>query len=268
MCNWLSVPSPLLILTAIFFLFFFSTRVDPICLLHFVLPVSSPSLFFPSYLIFFFTPLPPFPSFYPIPLSLNSIIKRYTEGVFNPKYKLTIGVDFAVKTVDWDPETRISLQLWDVAGHERYGSMTRVYYKYAIAAVIVFDLSRPVTFEAVRKWRQDLNSKVTLSNGEPIPALLLGNKCDLPGIKINREELDAYAVANNYIGWFETSAQDDVNIDKAMKLLISKLLEVAATNEMPARDPDVLKFSTEEYLNRGAAATQATQDDSCCSLNF
>jgi hypothetical protein len=29
--------------------------------------------------------------------------------------------------------------------------MTRVYYKYAIAAVIVFDVSRPATFEAVMK---------------------------------------------------------------------------------------------------------------------
>ena len=45
----------------------------------------------------------------------------------------------------------ISPQLWDVAGHERFGTMTRVYYKYAIAAVIVFDVQRPVTFDAVLK---------------------------------------------------------------------------------------------------------------------
>lgn len=58
-----------------------------------------------------------------------------------------------------------------MAGHERFGQMTRVYYKYAIAAIIgnstllrvvfkviyadlfrlVFDLSRPATFEAVAK---------------------------------------------------------------------------------------------------------------------
>lgn len=45
----------------------------------------------------------------------------------------------------------MSLQLWDIAGHERFGHMTHVYYKYAIAAIIVFDLGRPATFESVAK---------------------------------------------------------------------------------------------------------------------
>jgi len=39
----------------------------------------------------------------------------------------------------------------DIAGHERFGCMTHVYYKYAIAALVVFDLTRPATFEAVTK---------------------------------------------------------------------------------------------------------------------
>jgi len=86
-------------------------------------------------------------------------------------------VDFAVKVVDWDDNTTISLQLWDVAGHERYGTMTSVYYKYAIAAIIVFDVSRPATFDTVLKWRADVNSKVMLPNTkEPIPTLLLAKK--------------------------------------------------------------------------------------------
>ena len=167
--------------------------------------------------------------------------------------------------MDWDNDQRISLQLWDVAGHERYGSMTRVYYKYAIAAVIVFDLSRPVTFEAVKKWRQDLNSKVSLLNGEPIPALLLGNKCDLPGVKLNREELDSYARDNDYIGWFETSAQDDINIDRAMKLMITKILEVSQTNQ-PEKDPDVLKFTSHDYLaHTGERNVSPSNQESDCA---
>ena len=53
-----------------------------------------------------------------------------------------------------------ALQLWDIAGHERFGHMTHVYYKYAIAAIIVFDLGRPATFESVLK---------VASLGWPIP---------------------------------------------------------------------------------------------------
>ena len=42
----------------------------------------------------------------------TAIIQRYTKGHFSPNYKLTIGVDFAVKTLTWDPKTKIILQLW------------------------------------------------------------------------------------------------------------------------------------------------------------
>lgn len=130
--------------------------------------------------------------------------------------------------------------------------MTRVYYKYAIAAVIVFDLSRPATFEAVLKWRDDVNSKVVLANGEPIPALLLANKCDLPGVTVNADQLNSFCTQHGFIGWFQTSAQDNVNIgtflrflshpsvreiaktiDEAMKTLIAKVLDVAKTNSPP-----------------------------------
>ncbi|KAG0063656.1 rab32, member RAS oncoprotein, partial [Podila epicladia] len=60
--------------------------------------------------------------------------------------------------------------------------MTRVYYKEAVAALVVYDVTRPKTFEAVTKWKADLDSKVSLPQawgGGPIPVVLLANKTDL-----------------------------------------------------------------------------------------
>jgi len=56
--------------------------------------------------------------------------------------------------------------------------MTRVYYKEAVGALIVFDISRESTFEAVQKWKSDLDQKVRLPGHEeePIPVVLVANK--------------------------------------------------------------------------------------------
>lgn len=54
--------------------------------------------------------------------------------------------------------------------------MTRVYYKEAVGAFVVFDVTRSQTFDAVTKWKTDLDTKVTLADGSPIPTVLLANK--------------------------------------------------------------------------------------------
>ena len=45
-------------------------------------------------------------------------------------------------------------------GHERFSGMTRVYYKYAHGALIVFDLARPETFDAALSWLSDVTEKL------------------------------------------------------------------------------------------------------------
>ena len=69
--------------------------------------------------------------------------------------------------------------------------MTRVYYKQANAACVVFDITNRTSFEARRsapapahiialqnavKWKADLDSKVRLGDGRAVPCLLLANK--------------------------------------------------------------------------------------------
>ena len=63
-----------------------------------------------------------------------------------------------------------------IIGQERVSSLTRVYYKDAAACVIMFDITQRKSFDNVMNWKNDVEKKVTLSNGRPIPCLLLANK--------------------------------------------------------------------------------------------
>lgn len=49
----------------------------------------------------------------------TSIIKRYVHQTYSANYRATIGVDFALKVLNWDSET-VRLQLWDIAGKRKY----------------------------------------------------------------------------------------------------------------------------------------------------
>lgn len=94
------------------------------------------------------------------------------------------------------------------AGQERFGNMTRVYYKEAVGAFVVFDVTRGSTFEAVAKWKHDLDSKVKLANGNPIPSVLLANKCDQKkDISNSTALMDNFCRETGFLGWFETSAK-------------------------------------------------------------
>ncbi|XP_008193346.1 ras-related protein Rab-38 isoform X3 [Tribolium castaneum] len=183
----------------------------------------------------------------------TSIIKRYVHRFFTQHYRATIGVDFALKVLNWDDNTLIRLQLWDIAGQERYGNMTRVYYKEAVGAFIVFDVTRTNTFESVAKWKSDLDSKVQLSDGSPIPCVLLANKCDQQkeGLVNHPNKMDEYCKENGFTTWFETSAKDNINIDEAANALVAKILENdTLLNVDSLKDEDKFSISKEPSAQR------------------
>ncbi|XP_056431300.1 ras-related protein Rab-38 [Gadus chalcogrammus] len=158
----------------------------------------------------------------------TSVIKRYVHQVFSQHYQATIGVDFALKVLKWDHKTVIRMQLWDIAGQERYGNMTRVYYREAVGALVVFDMTRLSTFQAVLRWKGDLDSKVALGNGRPVPAVLLANKCDQrgQGLCSKLPKLENFSKDHGFVGWYETSAKDNTNIDAAMTRLVESIMAV------------------------------------------
>ncbi|KAI7894717.1 P-loop containing nucleoside triphosphate hydrolase protein [Mucor mucedo] len=182
----------------------------------------------------------------------TSIIRRYVHNIFSSNYKSTIGVDFALKVIQWGPDIIVRLQLWDIAGQERFGNMTRVYYKEALGAIVVYDITRPQTFEGVTKWKKDIDTKVALPEawgGGQIPVILLANKTDLiadgHGQHANPTELDQFCKENGFLQWFETSAKDNNNIEEATRHLISSILKLEEENaDNVANEDDTLHLNT------------------------
>merc|ERR1712012_891895 len=156
----------------------------------------------------------------------TSLIKRYVHQFFSEHYRATIGVDFALKVINYSEDTIVRLQLWDIAGQERFGNMTRVYYRDAAAAFVVFDLTRRATFEAVRKWKEDLDEKVVTSDGAKIPTILLANKSDLSTERsVTDDEVYKLSQELGFTSWYSVSAREGDNVDEAGDKIVSFILQ-------------------------------------------
>ncbi|XP_078038787.1 ras-related protein Rab-38-like [Augochlora pura] len=155
----------------------------------------------------------------------TAIVRRYTEGKFSSNYKVTIGADFAIKSLDWDPQTKINLQIWDVVGHGSVGYPTSVYYKYAVAAALVFDISQVATFQSIKRWLSDLRKEVALPDGGDIPVVLLANKCDIADPAVQNEQIAKFCKEHNVGAWYVTSAKENTNVDEAMRYLVEIVMK-------------------------------------------
>jgi small GTP-binding protein len=104
---------------------------------------------------------------------------RFSKGFFTEDYKMTIGVDFHVKTIAIDTEEegpiKVKLQIWDTGGQERFSSIRPMYYRGSLGGLLIFDLTSYESFEHLPQWIEEVRSNVKAD----IPLLLIGNKSDL-----------------------------------------------------------------------------------------
>ena len=149
----------------------------------------------------------------------SCILLQFTDNKFRNQHELTIGVEFGVKTVQIDGKL-IKIQIWDTAGQEAFQAITRTYYKGAMGALLVYDITRRDSFIHVTKWLEEVRN----NSSKNIIIILIGNKKDLEDKRqVTYEEGEAFAKENGLM-FLETSAKTAFNVVEAFNLSAQSIL--------------------------------------------
>ncbi|KAM0882305.1 hypothetical protein ACQ4PT_032410 [Festuca glaucescens] len=137
---------------------------------------------------------------------------QFTDKRFQPVHDLTIGVEFAYRMVTIDHK-KIKLYIWDTAGQEAFRSITRSYYRSAVAALLVYDITRRQTFTQLGSWLEEVRQGADGNNNVTI--MLVGNKTDLSHKRVVSTEEGEQFARENGLAFIETSAKTRHNVDQA-----------------------------------------------------
>ena len=150
----------------------------------------------------------------------SNIFSRFMKNQFDRDSMTTIGVDFSSKTLKIRNEI-VKAQVWDTAGQDQFRSLAKCYYKGAIGALLVYDISNYESFKNIEKWLAEAKDHAD----EHLVTLLIGNKSDLEerrAVKI--EEGMVFAKAQGF-GFLETSAKNNLNVEEAFTRLLEEVFD-------------------------------------------
>ncbi|KAG1384252.1 hypothetical protein G6F61_000619 [Rhizopus arrhizus] len=149
----------------------------------------------------------------------SNIRSRFAKNEFDLNYQSTIGVDFEVKTIEFDNRI-IKAQIWDTSGQARYRAITSAYYRGATDIFIVYDITSRSSFENARRWLKEIREYADPN----VVIMLVVNKVDLSEYRrvVDTEEGRSLAEEEGLL-FIETSAKDATNINTAFTTLIGKI---------------------------------------------
>ncbi|KAI7756860.1 hypothetical protein M8C21_025045 [Ambrosia artemisiifolia] len=190
----------------------------------------------------------------------SNLLSRFSKNEFSLDSKSTIGVEFANRSITVD-DKKIKGQVWDTAGQERYRAITSAYYRGTVGALIVYDITRKVTFENVDRWLKELRDHTD----QNIVVMLVGNKADLAHLRaVTTDEAKAYSEKES-VFFMETSALEALNVEKAFTEVLTQIYRVMSRKTICiATDPALLPKG--QTINiAGKDDVSAMKKTGCCS---
>nr|CAB3453017.1 unnamed protein product [Digitaria exilis] len=171
----------------------------------------------------------------------SQLLARFARNEFNLDSKATIGVEFQTRTLNIDKRT-VKAQIWDTAGQERligvtkgflwYRAVTSAYYRGAVGAMLVYDITKRQSFDHVVRWLEELHAHAD----QNIVIMLIGNKSDLGTLRaVPTEDAKEFAERENLF-FMETSALEATNVESAFTTVLTEIYRIVSKKNLVANE--------------------------------
>ncbi|CAL0328190.1 unnamed protein product [Lupinus luteus] len=189
----------------------------------------------------------------------SNLLSRFARNEFDTNSKATIGVEFQTQVVEIEGK-EVKSQIWDTAGQERFRAVTSAYYRGALGALVVYDISRKGTFDGIKRWLQELDTQ----NDSTLARMLVGNKCDLENIReVSIEEGKTLAEEEGMF-FMETSALNSTNVQTAFEIVIREIYNNVSRKALNS-DSYKAELSVNRVSLANGSGSKESRLGSCCS---
>ncbi|XP_057529086.1 ras-related protein Rab11D [Amaranthus tricolor] len=194
----------------------------------------------------------------------SQILARFARDEFSLDSKATIGVEFQTRTLVIQHKS-VKAQIWDTAGQERYRAVTSAYYRGAVGALLVYDITKRQTFEHIPRWLDELRGHADKN----IVIMLVGNKSDLEDQRaVATEDAKEFAEKEGLF-FLETSALEATNVETAFITVLTEIFNIVNRKTLAANEDqsngNAALLPGKQILVPGPAQEIPAKKGMCCS---
>jgi small GTP-binding protein len=170
----------------------------------------------------------------------TNMIIRFIDNVFSLNTPSTIGYDCKTRIITIDKK-KVKVNLWDTAGQEKYLSISKSFFQKIDGVMLVYDITKLESFKNVQIWIEMIKDY-----DDKMPVILVANKSDMEEKRIISDEEGKQLAKENNLKFFETSALNGNNIEKAFVYFSGEVLKYLKNDKKFYLD----KFSLESHKSK------------------
>jgi small GTP-binding protein len=149
----------------------------------------------------------------------SQLLRRFVRKDFSHDPKSTLNMEFSTRDIPFE-RCIVKAQIWDTVGQERFESLTKAYYRDAMGALLIYDITNKQSFENMKSvWHKQLKEY----GHERMQIVVVGNKHDDAGDESKRQvsikEATEFARANR-MDFAETSALSNSKVEAVFRRMI------------------------------------------------